>query len=296
MEEASARAGLASSPAFEGGLTTTISRSEVEKALRMDEPPDLVLDVTQFSEGKTEETRKIAITWDPEDLERLLRDTAGETITLTFDRETLWQALESDVEAHGMREKVVVLAIAGATAFGVGAGAASAALDEGGVSATQSSVIAPDNRADRTVVPPADTGVVAADDRADRMVPTTGFDAPSVLPDDRAVRTVTPADEPSVRPDDRAVRTVTPADQPSVRPDDRAVRTVTPADTPSVRPDDRAVRTVTPQPAPVQADDGGITIEAPSPEAVAGIAGAIALAITGAAFIARSRRAPGQPA
>jgi len=330
MEEASARAGLASSAAFEGGLTTTISRSEVEKALRMDEPPDLILDVTKVSEGQEPETRKISITWTQEDLERLLRDTTGETVTLTFDKETLWEALESDVEAHGLREKVVILAVVAATAAG-GASAAMAASDPaGGTAATptpaygapssilagsdvatetpsygpsssmlQGSAVAPDEgtitpaertdaflaadeRAERFGQSPS-TAPVAADDRVDRIVPGVDPTPSVVAPDDRTDRIVptTGPDPGVIAPDDRVDRIVPTGDAgPSVvAPDDRAVRGVTP----------------TPEPAPT-ASDGGITIEAPSPATVAGIAGAIALAITGAAFVARSRRAPGQPA
>jgi hypothetical protein len=293
MEEMSARASLGSSSAvIEGGLSTTLAREDVEDALRMDEPADLVLDVTRYADGGPAETKQVAITWEREDLARLLRESAGDRITLTFDRETLWQALEGvDVEGHGLREKVVVFAVVAGMAAG-GATAAAAAPDPGGgttatpvvaeytgpsssilegsdvaketptygpsSSILEGSVIAPDNRADRSVAP-TDTGVVAPDDRADRFVPTTG-PTPGV-----------------------------------VAPDDRADRSVVPTDSGVVAPDDRAVRTVTPTPAPVQADDGGLALEAPSPAEVAGIAGAIALAITGAAFVARSRR-PAQPA
>ena len=89
-----------------------------------------------------------------------------------------------------------------------------------------------------------------------------------------------------------------PTVAPSVSPDDRAVDFSTPGLVPSVGVDDRAVDRTSPEPAtPVAsvADDSGISIEAPSPEAVA-LGGAIALAITAAGFalVGRRRVTPAQ--
>jgi hypothetical protein len=96
--------------------------------------------------------------------------------------------------------------------------------------------------------------------------------------------------------DDRAVSRATPAPEPTVGVDDRAVSRATPAPEPTVGVDDRAVARgttdfVTSEPG--TAPDTGRSW-APSPAETAAIGGAIALAITGAAFlVAGRRRRPG---
>ena len=128
MQEILARAALVSAPDVGQGLTTSVSREEVEEAMRAkDRRPELILDVTRFADGEAAETRSVAVAWEQSDLEQLLRETEGERVTLTFDGEALRQAMEEDVEAHGIREKVAVLAVA-ATAAGVAAGTAGGQL------------------------------------------------------------------------------------------------------------------------------------------------------------------------
>jgi hypothetical protein len=240
------------------GLTTTIPRSEITEVLGQNETPiELVLDVTQFSDGKATETRSVAVTWERAELERLLRDTEGEDVQLTFDRDALRQAVETEVEAHGLRETVLALAVAASAATGA-AGTASAEPGKFFGSGT----------------PIAQTG-----------------------PDDRAVSRAAPIAAPELAPDDRAVPRAAPVPSaaPSVAPDDRAVPRSTPAPTPTsvpvASPDDRAFPRSTPTEAPivVTASDPG-TSWAPSPAETAVIAGAIALAITGAFFIVGGRR------
>jgi hypothetical protein len=252
MEELGARAALVSAPDVGEGLTTSVSREEVQQALNVEGAPlELSLDVTRFSDGEPTETRNVAVAWERNDLEQLLRKTEGDRIVLTFDRKTLWQAMETDVEAHGIREKVLVLAVAATAATGA---AASASAEPG---------------------------------------PFLGSGGPAIQTtlgaDDRAVSRATPAPEPSVGADDRAVSRATPAPEPSVGVDDRAVSRATPAPEPSVGVDDRAVSRATPAPAePGTAADAGSW--APSPAETAAIGGAIALAITGATFLAAGRR------
>jgi hypothetical protein len=259
MQEFNARAALVSAPDVGEGLTTSVSREEVQEALDVEDSPlDLILDVTRFSDGEATETRTFAVAWERNDLEELLRETEGERVILTFDRETLWQAMETDVEAHGLREKVLVLAVAATAATGA---AASAAAEPG---------------------------------------PFLGSGGPAVQTvlgsDDRAFSRATPAPEPTVGVDDRAVSRATPAPEPAVGVDDRAVSRATPAPEPTVGVDDRAVARgttdfVTAEPG--SAPDTGSSW-APSPAETAAIGGAIALAITGAAFlVAGRRRRPG---
>jgi hypothetical protein len=112
------------------GLAATVSRAEVEKALRSDEGPvDLLLDVERAtSEGR--ETQRIALGWEPQDLERLLETTDASEISLTFDEGELQSLLDEDVEAHGMRETLAVLTVAaGMAAAGAGSAFASPVSD-----------------------------------------------------------------------------------------------------------------------------------------------------------------------
>src|SRR5829696_2591566 len=274
MEQVSARASLlAPNVADREPLTATVSRREIEEALRGDELPDLVLDLTRFSEGEAVETRNVAVAWERGELETLLRETPGDSVTFTFDREQLRQVFEGvDVEAQGLREKVLVLAVVAGTAAAAAGPAQSMSFpnDKEGITSVQpnTTLVAPDDRAVKTPLP------------NDLVQP--------VVPQDKVG--LVPNQPPLVAPDDRAVKTPLPNDlaQPVV-PQDKVG--LVPNEPPLVAPDDRAVHTVGPQPIPVAtpAPDGGISISAPDPAAVAGIAGALAIAITGAAFVMRGR-------
>lgn len=283
MEEIGARASLVPAADVGQGLTTSVSRSEIEEVLGCEETPiELVLEITRFSDGEAGEKRSVAVSWERIDLEQLLREAQGDDVTLTFDREALRQAMESDVEGHGVRETVLALAVAATAASGA---AASAAAEPGpllgmrGAVATQSTA-SPDDRAVSRATPTAPEASLGVDDRAgSRATPTPD---PVLGVDDRAVPRATPVDAPSVAPDDRAVPRATPVEAPGpgLSPDDRAVpRATTPIDAP-------ATGTVS---------DPGISWS-PSPAETAVLAGAIALAITGAFFVVGGRRRlrPGQ--
>lgn len=112
------------------GLVAAVSRAEVEQALRFEgEPVDLLLDVERAtSDGR--ETQRIALGWEPQDLERLLETTDGAQISLTFDEGELQSLLDDDVEAHGMRGTLAVLTVAaGMAAAGAGSAFASPVSD-----------------------------------------------------------------------------------------------------------------------------------------------------------------------
>lgn len=292
MEDLTARAALVPAPDVSEGLTTSVSRSEIEEVLEAGETPiELILDLTRFSDGEATETRSVAVSWERNDLEQLLREAKGEDVILTFDREALREAMEADVEAHGIREKVLVLAVAATAAAGA---AATAAAEPGaylGTAAPIAKSLGPDDRAvSRSTLAPAPE--LGADDRAlSRMTPAP---APEFGADDRAVPRATPAPAPEFGPDDRAVPRATPAPAPEFGPDDRAVPRATPAPSPdpSLSPDDRAVPRGTTDfvsPDPGTVSDPGISW-APSPAEATAVAGAIALAITGAFFVIGGRR------
>jgi hypothetical protein len=309
MQEIPARAALVSAADVGDGLTTSVSREEAKKAIAEDGQLELILDVTRFSDGEPAETRSVAVAWERSDLRRLLSQTEGDRMTLTFDGETLRRAMVDDVEAHGLREKVVVLAVAASAVAGVaasGAAGQSFGADDRALSraapATQPSLGADDRALPRT--DPLAQPSLGADDRAvpratpvaeptpgadDRALPRmTPVPEPTLGPDDRALPRMTPVPEPIFGPDDRAVPRATPVPEPILGPDDRAVPRTDPLAQPNISPDDRNLPLGPPvsQPEPVAAtSDDGTWIEAPSPETIA-VVGGIALAITGAAFAA----------
>ena len=294
MQEIPARAALVPVPDVGQGLTTSVSREEIEEAMRAkDERPELILDVTRFADGEAAETRSVAVAWEQSDLEQLLRETEGERVTLTFDGEALRQAMEDDVEAHGIREKVAVLAVA-ATAAGVAAGTAGGQLGADDRALSRSTPVSqPSLGADDRALPRTDPLAqpsLGADDRA--LPRTDPLAQPNVAADDRALPRTFPVPEPTLGPDDRPLPRATPVPEPTLGPDDRAVPRTDPLAQPSLSPDDRNLPLGEPvsQPQPVAAtSDDGTWFEAPSPETIT-VLGGIALAITGAAFAAAATR------
>jgi hypothetical protein len=263
MQELSARAALVSAPEVTDGLTASVTREEVAEALRVaDTPPELILDVTRFANGDPAETRNLVVAWERGDLEELLRQTEGEQVVLTFDREAIRQAMEADVEAHGIREKALVLAVAAMAATGAAANA--------------SAQTSPD---DRAVSQATSVGQVEIPYLSHgTLTPEGAAGGASVSPDDRAVSqatsvgqaeipylshgTLTPegaAAGASAGPDDRSVSMAAPATasaseaiaaDASLSPDDRAVSMASEAIAAdaSVSPDDRAVSMAAPEP------------------------------------------------
>jgi hypothetical protein len=291
MDEFTAKAVLVAPPDVDDGLAMSIPRSEIEEVLGLNETPiELVLDVTRFSDGEAADTRSIAVSWERADLEQLLQQAAGDDVILTFDREALREAMEADVEAHGLRETALVLAVAATAAAG---GAAMASAEPGaylgsGAAITETGT-SPDDRSFARTAPPS----LSPDDRAVSVGGPVSTPTPGGAPDDRAVPRGGP--EATLSPDDRTVPRGTPVSTPTpgVSPDDRAAPRVSPpAVTPIVSPDDRAVpRSPVGEPTGGTASDPGISW-APSPAETAALAGAIALAISGAFFIVGGKRRP----
>jgi hypothetical protein len=107
-------------------LTTVVPRQEIADALKDPEgSPALLLDIDRRSESGEEEHTTISITWSRDELETLLERATSDHVVLTFDGDEIALAFD-DVEAHGLRERAVVFAVAVAGALGSGAAIANA--------------------------------------------------------------------------------------------------------------------------------------------------------------------------
>jgi hypothetical protein len=293
MEERPARAMLVPAADLGNGLTTVISRAEIAAALASEgEPIELMLDVTRFADGEPREARSVPVSWERFDLERVLEQATTEDIALTFDRDALAQAIATDVEAHGIREAVVALAVVATAA--TGAAGQAAAYPSSGFGDSSSAATAQVR------------GDLAPDDRAVPRPTPIGAAAPDLAPDDRAIPRPTPiaAQAPDLAPDDRAIPRPTPvaAQAPDLAPDDRAIPRPTPVapapvavSAPDLAPDDRATPRPTPVSAPVTGTVSDGTSWAPTPAETAALAGALALMITGAFFLVGGRRVRPRP-
>jgi hypothetical protein len=115
METANATAQLVDPEAIgEGFVTAVLPRAEVEEAAGSEGAADLLLDVARSDEATT-----ISVSWDRADLERLLAASSGDRVTLAFDPSQLEQAFdEEDVEAHGIKERALILSVAATTMAG----------------------------------------------------------------------------------------------------------------------------------------------------------------------------------
>jgi hypothetical protein len=130
MQMTSTRAALVGSNDLDAefaAVTATIPRREVEEAAQAADLPELLLEVQRPGE---DDGAAVSVEWKREDLERLLRNSAGDTVTLVFRRDELEEAVSADVEAHGLRERMLVLTVAVATAA-AGTSIAAAAPDQG---------------------------------------------------------------------------------------------------------------------------------------------------------------------
>jgi hypothetical protein len=118
----------------EATVTTAIPRTQVEDALKQGSG-ELWLDLERSRDGKDQASRRVTLSWEAADLERLLSSTSADPVPLAFRPEELNRMFEEpDVEAQGLRETAAILTVALATAAGTTAGAAQAmvATDGGG--------------------------------------------------------------------------------------------------------------------------------------------------------------------
>jgi hypothetical protein len=281
METTSARAKLAGLAAEEGSPTvaTAIERSEVEEALGLaGGPPELILEILRSADGE-EQRVQLAVEWEKEDLEELLRRAEGTPLILRFDAQSIEAALQQeDVEGHGFREKAVILAAVAATATAVGSAQAKYPAEQAGASAGAAveQVTRPDDAAGARTTP-ATTGAAAAADEygMPRAMPS---DYPA---DEYGMPRAMPTDYPA--PEYGAPRAM-PTDYPA--PEYGAPRAM-PTDYPA--PEYGAPRAM-PSDYPAGDTGGGFAVPAPSPGEATLITGGIALLIAGAAFAATRRR------
>jgi hypothetical protein len=124
------------------GVTTTIPRDEIEEALASDAPLDLYLDVAR-ERGGSVETMDVKVSWQREDLERLLDRFESDDITLSFDEEELARWLDDDFEAHGIREMVMLTVAAASASAALAVSTASAQPMEAPGGGTAAAVVTP---------------------------------------------------------------------------------------------------------------------------------------------------------
>jgi hypothetical protein len=86
---------------------------------------ELLLDLAAREvDGGTTRHQTLAVGCTPADLERMLED-ASDNVRVSFDAEALARAIDPDIDAHGLREKMTLLAVVVATT-GAAAGTAQA--------------------------------------------------------------------------------------------------------------------------------------------------------------------------
>jgi hypothetical protein len=113
-------------------VAAIVPRDEITAVLQDPEASaELFLRVTGGGQEESDQPSVIAMTWSRDELERLLERATGDSVVLTFDRDELSHAI-GDVEAHGMRERVLVFAVAATGALGTGATIANAMPTGGG--------------------------------------------------------------------------------------------------------------------------------------------------------------------
>ena len=298
MQEVTARATLADpAQAAGGGLTTTISRDEIEQVLRADGEPELLLDVTRtFTNGDTRtESRRVAVEWERSELERLLAGAAKDRIDLTIDRASLERAFdEADVEAHGFRSTAAALTIAFATAATGAAAAQGSVMAEGGGGSSgpaagtaytametgRADVVS--GGAEPAIAGIGDSYTAMESGRADAVAAAGASEpvaAPGDLGDAYTAMESGRADAVAAAADD-SEPVATPAGLGDAYTAMESGRAATVAATGSGE-------------AATTSGDDDTWLTAPSPETIGIGAAAIALAITGAAFVARPRRREG---
>src|SRR5947207_2555170 len=145
--EAHSKARLVEAPSMQSGVAATVSRSEIEETLSSAEGPAvLVLDIARRS-GESEtadvEAHTLEVELEKPDLDQILRTATGDAIEPRFDQGGLEESLDSDdVDAHGLREKALILTVAAATAAGAAGQASGMTVVDRG-SGPASSISAP---------------------------------------------------------------------------------------------------------------------------------------------------------
>jgi hypothetical protein len=148
------------------GLAIDFRRSDIEMAIGSadDGVVELLLDLEEREvAGGTIRRHTLEVGCTLADLERMLED-ASDSVRVSFDAEALARAIDPDIEAHGLREKMAVLAIVVATT-GAAAGSAQAMPslgEQGGVASAATVASARDTPADSLSASAAATEGAAA--------------------------------------------------------------------------------------------------------------------------------------
>ena len=169
-------------------VAAIVPRDEITAVLQDPEASaELFLRVTGGGQEESDQPSVIAMTWSRDELERLLDRATGDKVVLTFDRDELSQAI-GDVEAHGMRERVLVFAVAATGALGTGATIANAMPTGDGGGTAVTSIAPAVSAADASTTDVSSAGgytapAAAATSAADAMVTDAasgaGYSAPA---------------------------------------------------------------------------------------------------------------------
>jgi hypothetical protein len=265
------------------GLTATLPRSDIETALQDEAGADLFLEIARIQNGERDD-RTVKVTWSREELEDLLRRASGDAVTLTFNQDELQRLLDDDVEAHGLREKIVVLSIAAATAASFASASSAQVLSDGGGTGGNAAAVA--------MVTDASTGGVAGSVSGittDASTSGTAADAaaPAAAPADGWMSSV---ESPVPGPAGINVITDNTGGQPGSVAGFATDATTSgqPGSVSGIVSDTGSEATRTPaQPA---VGGGGSGFSIPDSAIEAALAGGLALLITGAAFVTRTQR------
>lgn len=263
MEEVASTPKLVDPTAFaaEGALTATLPRSYIEAAAQDEEGADLLLEIARIQNGERDD-RKIKVSWQKDELEDLLRRASGDPITLTFSREELERMLDDpDFEAHGLREKALVLTVAAVTAAGAAGSAIAMPVTDGGTSGTPSAAVS------GMVTDASSSGITGAVTSIGSDTATSGTPAAADPSGVNVVTDVSSGGQPG------AVTGIATDASTSGQP---GAVTGFVTDTGSQ-----------PTQTPAEPASGGFSM--PSAAVDAAIAAGIALLITGAAFVTRTR-------
>jgi hypothetical protein len=177
MEETPRTVRLAESAPFDvstRGVTATLLRADIEAARSGAGPAELVLDVRR-DHGADVQAHSIVVEWSPADLERLLEEGEAEEVTIAFDRDEMAAVMdaEADVEAHGLREKALVLTVVAVTGLST-AGIAQARPTAEPLGTAASVATAPAAQAPAsTQAPAADIGGAMTAGAVDQASPAT---------------------------------------------------------------------------------------------------------------------------
>jgi hypothetical protein len=270
MEEVAGTAKLVDPAAVGAGsaLTATLPRTDIEVALQDEAGADLFLEIARIQNGERND-RRIKVAWSREDLETLLQNSNGETVSCTFDADELERMLnDPDFEAHGLREKAAIITVAIAGAAAIAGNASAMTQMDGGA----------------TPAPAAVSGMVT--DNSSAAVPgaVTGF-----VTDASSAGVAAPADTGT-----SFVTDTTSGGQPGAVTGFRTDAS-TSGDTGAISglvTDTGAEATRNPA---EPSGGGGISIPGDALGGAA-LAGGIALLLTGAAVVGRSRRGGAHPA